>query len=449
MAKDIVLENKYMKKEVELPIEEIVEKYKKGIIQTKIAAEYGVSQPTIASKIKKYYKRLDMEVPKTKNKGKKRIELPIKEIIDKYEHGISEQKLADEYNVAQQTISKRIIEYYKKEKRERPKVKYKNRTKSKKIKLPIEEMIKKYESGISSAELSREYNVSRSTILLKIRDYYKETSKKRIKHKTGQKRKELPIDEVIKKYEAGIKIKEMATEYNVSYNVIRTRISDYYKNNGTEKPKINLKRKQLPIKQIIKEYENGDKQSYLAKKYDVSLTTISERIREYYLENGVKVQRKKEIPIKEIIKKFESGIMEKELAKEYCVSMSTIHKKIHEYYSENKIRRKDFREKEIPILEVIEKYERGISELIMAKEYNVAYTTILRKIKKYYKESGKKEPKKLRSESVIVKYLKKGLTIEKILETASKKNVIIPQDIIINALNKVNNKNIRNDKEER
>lgn len=293
---------------------------------------------------------------------RKQIELPIKEIVKKYEDGNSPLDISKDYNVGRTTILNRLNKYYQKEGRERPKVEYKK--KDNKIELPMDKIIKEYEEKISTTDLAKEYGVSDATIRARIRRYYEEIGRSRIKNITGPKKKKISIDEIIKRYEKGIEIKEIAKEYNVVYSTIRTRVSDYYKNKGKEKPKTNSFKKQQLREHIIKEYENGKKQTYLAKKYGISKSTISKIIQKYYLENELKVHKKKEIPV------------------------------------ENK-------------------------------------------------EKRQKEPKKLRSATVIVEYLKKGLTIQEILETASKKNVIISQEIINTALNKVNNKKINDNNEER
>ena len=124
---------------------------------------------------------------------------------------------------------------------------------------------------------------------------------------------------------------------------------------------------------------------------------------------------------------------------------------------------------ELPINEIIEKYESGVSQGQLAKEYNVSQSVICLRISEYYYETGKekperkksgkkgtntytkdegKKPKELRSTTIIIDYLKKGLSIEDIIETAAKRNVVIPQKLIDDALNKANIKNVTADNEE-
>ena len=110
-------------------------------------------------------------------------------------------------------------------------------------------------------------------------------------------------------------------------------------------------------------------------------------------------------------------------------------------------------------------------EFELAEEYNMSQSVIGIRISEYYYETGRekperkklekkeevstephtqeegKKPKELRSTTIIIDYLKKGLSIEEIIETASKRNIVIPQKLIDNALNKANVKNIINDNE--
>ena len=67
-------------------------------------------------------------------RGRKKIELPIEEIVKKWEQGVTQKELSKEYGVSRVTINKRISEYYEKEEKGKPK---------QRIELPIEEIVKK------------------------------------------------------------------------------------------------------------------------------------------------------------------------------------------------------------------------------------------------------------------------------------------------------------------
>ena len=101
------------RKKIELPIEEIVKKWEQGVTQKELSKEYGVSEALIGRRISEYYEKEE------KGKPKKRIELPIEEIVKKWEQGTTQEKLSKEYGVSGFTISKRISEYYEKEEKKK------------------------------------------------------------------------------------------------------------------------------------------------------------------------------------------------------------------------------------------------------------------------------------------------------------------------------------------
>ena len=78
-------------------------------------------------------------------RGRKKIELPIEEIVKKWEQGVTQKELSKEYGVSDVTISKRISEYYEKEEKKKTK---------QRIELQIKEIVKKWEQGNTQKELS-------------------------------------------------------------------------------------------------------------------------------------------------------------------------------------------------------------------------------------------------------------------------------------------------------
>ena len=152
-------------------------------------------------------------------------------------------------------------------------------------------------------------------------------------------------------------------------------------------------------------------------------------------------RKKIELPIEEIVKKWEQGVTQKELSKEYGVSDVTISKRISEYY-EKEEKEKPKQRIELPIEEIVKKWERGITQKELSKRYGVSKSTINKRISKYYqkkkrKKNEEKKAKILRNSSIIVEYLRKGLTIEQIESIASKQNIIVPQEVKEKAIQKI------------
>lgn len=268
-----------------------------------------------------------------------------------------------------------------------------------KIELPIDEIVEKWEQGTTQQELAKEYRLSIRTINRRISEYYEKEGKQKPKRKI-----EIPIDEIVKKWEQGVIEKELAKEYGVSQTTINNRISEYYKREGKQRPKKELNPKiELPIEEIVEKWKQGTIQQELAKEYGVSKTTITKRIAEYYEKKGnkktkpkIKSKQKIELSIDEIVKKWEEGSTQTELAKEYGISLTTISSRISEYNREKEIKTK------------LLNYESA--------------------------ENNGKKLKIIRSSSIIAEYLRKGLTIEQIESIALKQNIIIPQKVVEKAI---------------
>lgn len=109
-------------RKIELPIDEIVEKWKQGSTIKELAKEYGVSQTTINKRISEYYEKIGKPKPKRKTK----IELPIDEVVEKWKQGATQSELEKEYGVSISTINTRISEYNEKKEIETKLSKHKN-----------------------------------------------------------------------------------------------------------------------------------------------------------------------------------------------------------------------------------------------------------------------------------------------------------------------------------
>ena len=142
-------------KKIKLPISDIKlrEKYESGESTTQLATEFGVSSNTIAQRIKKL--GVTMRKPGESNA----ITLPISdiELRKEYENGKNIQQLADEFNVLYKTIRSHII---------RAGGVIRTAGESNTITFPISdlELLKAYNNGKRIYQLADEFQVSSSTI---------------------------------------------------------------------------------------------------------------------------------------------------------------------------------------------------------------------------------------------------------------------------------------------
>ena len=305
-----------MAKKINLPIEEIISEYEAGMTIYQIADKYGISSSTIQYRLKKNGVKL------RPRGGKKRIDLPMEEIISEYESGLSTYQLGEKYGVDDSTIYKRLKENG-----------VKLRSCGGKINLPMKEIISEYQSGLSALKLAEKYGVGDSTI-------YKRLEENGVKLRPRDSEIDLPMEEIISEYESGMSTAQLGEKYGV----VKSTIGRKLKENGVKlRPSRRRERIDLPMEDIISYYESGMTLTQLGEKYGVSYKTIVARLRE----NGVKIRPrggKKRIylPMKEIISEYQSGLSALKLAEKYGVAFNTIYRRLKENGVEIRYRGENF-----------------------------------------------------------------------------------------------------------
>ena len=300
-----------------------------------------------------------------------------------------------------------------------------------KIELPVKEIVEKWKNGMSQQALSEEYGVLAQTIRDRINEYYESIGETRPKKKIIIPKKEIIIEEIIQKWENGTTTKELAEEYGIPRGTMYGKIRKYYEYRERKKPereKSNPKI-ELPVQDILEQWKNGVSQAKLAKKYGVSIGTINNRINEAYEEERITKKEKLE---QEILKRWqEGGVTLKELETEFRKSKRSIARIINDFYKRKQgILEKNQKRIELPIEEIIEKWLKGSKLSELAEEYGVSGGAISDRIDEYYSYKEREEKRVLKSASVVASYLYKGLTPDQIRETAKKSKITIPDDIM-------------------
>ena len=275
--------------------------------------------------------------------------------------------------------------------------------------IPIEELMGNFEK-----ELAKKYKVSQLYISLKIEEYYEQKNKRN--------------QEIVGKWRNGATKAELADEYGIPQNAIYIIIRRYSEE----------KEEEDKDQEIAEKWENGAKRRELADEYGVSESTISNIIRKYYNGKGKENPRKPKIlseeEIKEIVEKWENGATRTALAEEYGVSEGTIYVRVQKYYEQsgeqNPRQHKTLSEEEIK--EVVEQWEDGKTLKEIATSHGVSESMIDDKIKKHNKTGAKV----LKATTIIVEYLKKGLKPEQIVDIARGSNIIIPENVMQDAIKK-------------
>lgn len=99
------------------------------------------------------------------NKAKRRIS--ISKIIESYKNGMTYKQIGAEFEVSENAIRNRIVEY---EKKTGEKIR-RTRTSSKNQNIPIKELFIKYATGEDIEELANKYNISKGFVKMKVREF--------------------------------------------------------------------------------------------------------------------------------------------------------------------------------------------------------------------------------------------------------------------------------------
>ena len=242
-----------------LPMAQIISEYQSGMTMKELVEKYGVgvTRDTIWYRLKK------AEIKKTERRGRKKMNLPVAQIISEYQSGISPKELGEKYGVSLYCIYEKLKDAGVQ------KITAKERNM---MGFPMEQVISEYQSGMSMKELGEKYGVSYSTLKTRLK-------KAGVKKITAFERNmmSLPTKQIISEYQSGISPKDLSKKYNLSI----TRIRSLLKYEGVKKITARERNTmRLPMAQIISEYQSGMTMKELGEKYGVGAMIIWYRLKE-------------------------------------------------------------------------------------------------------------------------------------------------------------------------
>ena len=137
-----------------LPIDKISEKYQSGVSAKALAKKYNCNITVILRRLRDL--KIDIRSHLEANQNMQ-VVLPEEKICKEYQDGMSLVKLGKKYNCSKDVIKRRLQKYN---------VRIRSRSESVITKLPMKEICKEYQDGVSSVKLAEKYNCERSTILI-------------------------------------------------------------------------------------------------------------------------------------------------------------------------------------------------------------------------------------------------------------------------------------------
>ena len=346
---------------INLPMEKVISDYQSGMTLKALCEKYGVSQPTMRGRL------ISAGVRRSN------INLPMEQVIYDYESGMTLIALGEKYGVSYRTIRDRLVSAGV-QIRKYTLGKWVERISKKQGR--NEKIAEMYQQGKTLQEVGNEFGLTGERvrqILNKIgvgtRDRLAKTdldeaemeelkvmlgeglTLKKISERFGMQA--CVISDLIKaegltktyvprvswdykkaeeEYLSGVPLTEIARRHGLSsYNMIVYVMSNL---GHPRRGEISVARN-LPVTQIISEYESGLSFSYLGKKYGVSDMTIKRRL----VKAGVQLRprgssiarlKKIELPVDQIWFDYESGMSIRKLAEKYGVSQKTIKRRLRE-----------------------------------------------------------------------------------------------------------------------
>ena len=263
-----------------------------------------------------------------------------------------------------------------------------------KINLPIDEVIKDYQSGMSLKEMSDWYGVSDTTIRTRLKE-----AGVQILSLLERNNINLPMGEIIKGYQSGMSYNELGEKYGASAYIIKTQLKEAGVQIISAKERNKLK---FPLEQVIKDYQSGMTSTELGEKYGFCADTIRTQLKEAGVQIiSAKERNKLKFPLEQVIKDYQSGMTSTELGKKYGYDAKTITTRLREagvqirkrgfggmnkakkekLYDKQKISVLKRNKKKYPLDKIKKDYESGMTSYELGKKYGCSYATILKRLR--------------------------------------------------------------------
>jgi len=193
----------------------------------------------------------------------------------------------------------------------------------------------------------------------------------------------LPMEQVISDYQSGMSPYQLAKKYGVSDSTIRNRLSEAGVQTRTHAE--SRRWIELPVDQIASDYQSGMSPKQLAKKYGVSEVVIRSRLKEAGVRKiTAKERNMMNAPMEQIISDYQSGMSLKKLGEKYGVSNNTIRKRLIEAGVQQE--RRGRKKIDTPMAQIWFDYESGMSPKDLGEKYGINHQTIRNRLKEAEKE---------------------------------------------------------------
>lgn len=248
-----------------------------------------------------------------------------------------------------------------------------------KLELPMSKIFTEKKSGLTYKELGRKYRCSDNDIKRFLQQYcilnnidFNDEFETKL---------ELPMSKILKEKQSELTYKELGEKYGCSAGVIRSHLKQYCKENNLE---YSSKSIDLPMEQVYEEKKKGKTYPELANKYDCSVGTIINYLKQYCEENNLEYPKKSaKLSMKQVYQKFD--LFCQELGNQYGCSVSTIKSYLKQYCEENKLENSSNSVK-FSVEQIYKERTAGMSYRNLGKKYGCSTSKIRSHLIKYEKE---------------------------------------------------------------
>lgn len=166
-----------------------------------------------------------------------------KELYDLRQRKLTNTQIGNLYDLTSRQVSRKIIVYTGKNNLEEP-FSYSN-----KLELNIDDIVNDFLNGSNYKELANKYNTSLSTIKKRLLTRYTEDELYKFRNKAFNEKLN-KTEDIVKLYEAGIKVNYIADYYEVSEFIINNILCLYYKVQTPSLPRL------IPEKTLLESIHN-------------------------------------------------------------------------------------------------------------------------------------------------------------------------------------------------
>ena len=324
-----------------LPVRKLVEERQNGMTEEEIANNNQINIKIVKKIFKQYESIIGTRiVERRKSNRRKDLDLVIEEIVQQYRSGITIKELSEKYKCLPISVRTRLDEYIKNtdididsehkkmfekrnQKNEKTKKRYTKETpiftiskvneeknlSEEQEKISIEGIMKRYNKGMTIPQIAKDFHTIKNEIIrCLIADGGEQGKIIVMKYYDTRKKVNVPMNEVVQKYNEGLSKQKIAEEYGVDIVTIERKIIEYRSIARLDSfgKKLRKRRDDIDseIDQIVKLFKEGSTISQIAEKYACSEFAIRDRIEKYQIQTGEDIYKIRS----EIIKKRKSNI---------------------------------------------------------------------------------------------------------------------------------------------